>query len=380
MSYYRDTYAEINLDAISYNVAQIKKLHPDKTIFAVVKANGYGHGDYEVAKMAIEAGAGFLAVSALDEALSLRQHGIELPILVLGMTRLKDVFVAAEHKISLTAHDEEWIKAFVLLHFEIPVSVHLKIDTGMHRLGLTPKQDIPKLFNLLNNHEMIQIEGIYTHLSTADSDLEYLKEQTLSFQKVLSKLDLRKVRYIHAENTATLLQFDFDFDQGIRLGLGMYGLNPDPDFISLDFKLKPALKLYSHLTQVKYIYKGDKVGYGATYEAQEDHWLGVVPIGYADGWIRDHQGRSIVINGIECEIIGRVCMDQMMVRLPKKFPMGTRVELIGKNMPVERIAQELGTITYEVLCLISDRVPRVYFKNNELSSIRKMRFDHLTNA
>lgn len=375
MSYYRDTYAEVNLDAISYNVSQIKKLHPNKTIFAVVKANGYGHGDYEVAKAAMEAGAGFLAVSALDEALSLRQQGLTYPILVLGMTRLKDVFVAAEHGISLTAHDSEWIKALILLHFEQTLSVHLKIDTGMHRLGMTPREDILSAFELLNKHEMIQVEGIYTHMSTADSDLEYLQKQEATFRDILKQLDLRKVKYVHVENTATLLQFGFDFDQAIRLGIGMYGVNPDPDFIELDYDLKPALSLYSHLTQVKKIYKGDKVGYGATYEAPEDHWLGVVPIGYADGWVREHQGRSVVVNGSECEIIGRVCMDQLMVRLPKKVPMGTKVELIGKNMPVQRVAKELGTITYEVLCLISDRVPRVYFRNKELVSIRKMRFD-----
>jgi len=266
----------------------------------------------------------------------------------------------------------------LMLHFELPLSVHLKIDTGMHRLGMGPKEDIAATFELLCKHEMVQVEGIYTHMSTADSDLGYLQHQLQTFQEILSRLDYKHVKYIHLENTATLLQFDFDFDQGIRLGLGMYGLNPDPDFIALDFDLKPALQLFSHLTQVKYISKGDKVGYGATYEAPEDHWLGVVPIGYADGWIRDHQGRNVVVNGMECEIIGRVCMDQMMIRLPKKVPMGTKVELIGKNMPVERVAKELGTITYEVLCLISDRVPRVYFRNNEMAGIRKMRFDRLS--
>lgn len=378
MSYYRDTYAEIDLDAITYNVKQIKKIHPDKTIFAVVKANGYGHGDYEVAKAAVGAGADFLAVSALDEALFLRQQGIIHPILVLGMTRLKDVHVAAEQGISLTAHDEEWIKALVLMFFELPLSVHLKIDTGMHRLGLMEKDGIASCFKVLDQHEMIKVEGIYTHMSTADCDLGYLGNQLSAFKEILKSLELEHVPYVHVENTATLLQFNYDFDQGIRLGLGMYGINPDDEFIPLDFRLKPALKLFSHLTQVKYISKGCKVGYGATYEAEEDHWLGVVPIGYADGWIREHQGRSVVVNGSECEIIGRVCMDQMMIRLPKKVSMGTKVELIGEQMPVERIARELGTISYEVLCLISDRVPRVYYQNHEQVGIRKMRFEQLS--
>ena len=375
MAYYRDTWAEINLDAINYNVKQIKKLHPDKKIFAVVKANGYGHGDLEVAKVAIEAGAEFLAVSALDEAISLRENGVDSPILVLGMTRLKDVAFAASHHISLTAHDELWISTLALMKLDVPVKVHLKIDSGMHRLGLTPNQDIIGNFNLLNDHPMIEVEGVYTHMATADSDLSYLNEQVEVFKDQLANLDLTGVKYVHVENTATLLQFDFDFDQGIRLGIGMYGINPDEKFISLDFSLQPALKLYSRITQIKQIEKGHKVGYGATYEAQEDEWVGVVPIGYADGWVRAHQGRHVVVEGHECEIVGRVCMDQMMIRLPKKFPMGTQVVLIGEEMPVERVAQELGTISYEVLCLISDRVPRIYMKNNEVISVKKMRFN-----
>ena len=375
MAFYRDTWAEINLDAIDYNVKQIKKLHPNKTIFAVVKANGYGHGDLEVAKVAIKAGAEFLAVSALDEAISLREQGVDSPILVLGMTRLKDVTFAAERNISLTAHDELWVSTLACMELNIPIKVHLKIDSGMHRLGLTANQDIVGGFNLLKDHPMIEVEGIYTHMATADCDLVYLNQQVEMFKNELAKLDLNGVKYVHVENTATLLQFDFDFDQGIRLGIGMYGINPDENFIALDFPLQPALKLYSRIIQVKQIEKGDKVGYGATYEAQGNEWIGVVPIGYADGWIRAHQGRHVVVDGQECEIVGRVCMDQLMIRLPKKFPTGTQVVLIGEGMPVERVAQELGTISYEVLCLISDRVPRIYTKNNEIISVKKMRFN-----
>ena len=117
------------------------------------------------------------------------------------------------------------------------------------------------------------------------------------------------------------------------------------------------------------------MGYGATYTAQEDEWIGVVPIGYADGWTRSHQGRHVIVEGHECEIIGRVCMDQMMIRLPKSFPMGTKVTLIGDKMPVERVAEELGTISYEILCLISDRVPRVYKRGGKTTNIKKMRFE-----
>ena len=373
--YYRDTWAEIDLDAITHNVKQIKDLHPTKEIFAVVKANGYGHGDAEVSKVAIEAGVSCLAVSGLDEALRLRNSGIEVPILVLGMTRLKDVPLAAENNISLTAHDEMWIEHLVSLPLTTPVKVHLKIDSGMHRLGLMTEEQVQKNFNRLKMAPMVEVEGVFTHMATADSDKEYLGHQIETFKRLIANLDLSGVKYVHLENTATLLQKEFDFDHGIRLGLGLYGINPDKEFIPIEFELKPALKLLSNLVQVKKIKKGDKVGYGATYEAQEDEWIGVVPIGYADGWTRSHQGRHVIVNGYECEIIGRVCMDQMMIRLPKQFPMGTEVILIGDGMPVERVAAEVGTISYEILCLISDRVPRVYKQGGKIIAVKKMRFE-----
>lgn len=373
--YYRDTWAEIDLDAITHNVKQIKDLHPTKEIFAVVKANGYGHGDAEVSKVAIEAGVSCLAVSGLDEALRLRNSGIEVPILVLGMTRLKDVLLAAENNISLTAHDEMWIEHLVSLPLKTPVKVHLKIDSGMHRLGLMTEEQVQKNFNRLKTAPMVEVEGVFTHMATADSDKEYLGHQIETFKRLIANLDLSDVKYVHLENTATLLQKEFDFDHGIRLGLGLYGINPDKEFIPIEFELKPALKLLSNLVQVKKIKKGDKVGYGATYEAQEDEWIGVVPIGYADGWTRSHQGRHVIVNGYECEIIGRVCMDQMMIRLPKQFPMGTEVTLIGDGMPVERVAKEVGTISYEILCLISDRVPRVYKQGGKIIAVKKMRFE-----
>ena len=373
--YYRDTWAEIDLDAITHNVKQIKDLHPTKEIFAVVKANGYGHGDAEVSKVAIEAGVSCLAVSGLDEALRLRNSGIEVPILVLGMTRLKDVLLAAENNISLTAHDEMWIEHLVSLPLKTPVKVHLKIDSGMHRLGLMTEEQVQKNFNRLKTAPMVEVEGVFTHMATADSDKEYLGHQIETFKRLIANLDLSDVKYVHLENTATLLQKEFDFDHGIRLGLGLYGINPDKEFIPIEFELKPALKLLSNLVQVKKIKQGDKVGYGATYEAQEDEWIGVVPIGYADGWTRSHQGRHVIVNGYECEIIGRVCMDQMMIRLPKQFPMGTEVTLIGDGMPVERVAKEVGTISYEILCLISDRVPRVYKQGGKIIAVKKMRFE-----
>ena len=246
----------------------------------------------------------------------------------------------------------------------------------MHRLGLTTKEKVKETFELLKAAPNVELEGVFTHMATADCDADYLEYQIKTFESLIEDLDLSSIKYVHIENTATLLQREFEFDHAIRLGLGLYGINPDATFIPLEFDLKPALKLYSKITQVKRINKGDKVGYGATYTAENDEWIGVVPIGYADGWIRAHQGRNVIVEGKECEIIGRVCMDQLMIRLPHEVEMGTMVTLIGDGMPVERVADEIGTISYEILCMLSDRVPRVYKQDRKIITVRKMRFDH----
>ncbi len=376
MSIYRETWVEVDLDAIYHNVSLIKKIHSQKALFTVVKANAYGHGDIEVSKTALQAGSSGLAVSSLDEAMNLRQAGILAPILVLGMTRLDAVSIAAKNQISLTAHDEEWIEGLLQLELETPILIHLKLDTGMHRLGLLTKESVSQTFKRLSAAPHVVVEGIFTHMATADHDATYFDLQLKRFEELISQVNLDDVKYVHLSNTATLLQHQFSFDHAVRLGLGPYGLNPDESYISFEHELCPALALYSTLVQVKKISKGDKVGYGATYEAASDEYIGIVPIGYADGWIRAHQGRCVVIDGHECEMIGRICMDQMMVRLPYEMKMGTKVTLIGPSMSAERIAKELGTISYEILCLISDRVPRLYRRNGEITTVRKMRFNH----
>ena len=375
MTYYRDTWIEVDLDAIEYNVRQAIRLNPQKTLIAVVKANGYSHGDAEVARVALEAGAKMLAVSSFDEALNLRCSGLECPILVMGVTRVKDVHLAAEDDIAITVHDLGLIRELVKLDLRKELRVHLKIDSGMHRIGLICTEEIEQAFKLLKDHPLIRLEGIYTHMATADCDLEYLDAQVEKFRQQLAVLDLVDVDYVHLANSATLLQANHDFTHATRLGISMYGVNPGGDFIPLDFQLKPTLALYSRISQCKKISQGDKVGYGATYEAKGDEWIGTLPIGYADGWIRANQGRHVVVDGHRCEIVGRVCMDQMMISLPHEMPIDTQVTLIGAEVPVEEVARDLNTIEYEVFCLLSDRIPRIYKRDSKEVGIRKMRFD-----
>jgi len=378
MTYHRETWIEVDLDAVAYNVRKAISLNPQKILIAVVKANGYGHGDVEIANTALEAGAKMLAVSSFDEALYLHDHGFECPILVMGVIRLQDVQLAAEKEITITAHDASWIEELVQLDLKKELRVHLKVDSGMHRLGMINPEEIAKSFNLLKEHPMIKVEGIYTHMATADEDLNYLNAQIEKFQQQLEGLDLTAVDYVHLANSATLLQFNHSFTQAVRLGISMYGVNQVADYTTLDFQLKPTLALYSRLSQCKKINKGDKVGYGATYEAKADEWIGIVPIGYADGWIRVNKGRHVVVDGHKCEIVGRVCMDQLMIKLPTEMTIDTQVTLIGNGITVTDVAKELKTIEHEVFCLLTDRIPRIYKQNNEVVGIRRMRFAHRT--
>lgn len=370
--FYRDTWVEVNLDYIKENILQMKSLLPqDVRIIAVVKANGYGHGDYQIAKTALEVGGSGLAVAFLDEALSLREKGIDAPILVLGATKPEYVNIAAKNNIVLTVFQEEWvIKAKEMLSKDLTISIHLKLDTGMGRIGIRDKTTLEKIEVLIKEDERIQLEGVFTHFATADSlDLSYFYEQLESFKSMIAHLELEP-RIIHASNSAASLRESSALFNCIRYGIAMYGLSPSPEMKGeLPFTLKEAFSLRTKLVHVKKLNPGDKVSYGSTYEAKDEEWLGTLAIGYADGWIRKLQGKEVLINGMRVPIVGRICMDQCMVKLPYEIPVGTIVTLIGRDqneyISIDELAEYLDTINYEIPCLISNRVPRVYIKEGQ---------------
>lgn len=365
--FYRDTWAEINLDAIAHNIQEIRKNNHRKLI-AVLKANAYGHGDYWVAKTAIEQGACMVAVAYLDEAIGLRKQGFNDDILVLGHIRANDIDLARFAKIKLTVISLAWLKQVIDLNLDLNgLQFHLKIDTGMNRIGLKDDEEILEAISLIKQHHG-QLDGIYTHYHDADGDLSYCDQQYQHFQHVLSLLQ-EKPPYIHCENSAAILQYNNDCTNAMRAGLLLYGLSP----IETTLKLKPALSLYSRMTHVKMVKKGETIGYGATYTAKEDCYIATLPIGYADGFIRANQGRSVIVNDEEVEIVGRICMDQCMIKLPHAYPINTKVALINEKMPVSRIAKELNTIDYEILCLLSDRIPRIVMKNQQPLAILNQR-------
>ncbi|HEL0563355.1 TPA: alanine racemase [Streptococcus equi subsp. zooepidemicus] len=363
-SLHRPTVAKVDLEAIQANIDKIQRHLPKKVkTYAVVKANAYGHGAVAVSK-AVEDQVDGYCVSNLDEALELRQAGIDKEILILGVILASELQLAIKHQLTITVASLEWLELakkesvdFSQLH------VHVKVDSGMGRIGVRSLAEANQLISILSDMG-VQLDGIFTHFATADeSDHAMFDKQLTFFKQLVEQLDKRPA-LVHASNSATSLWHSETIFSAIRLGIVIYGLNPSGNSLSLPCPLKEALSLESRLVHVKQIQAGDSVGYGASYVAAELEYVGTLPIGYADGWTRNMQGFKVLVEGEFCDIIGRVSMDQLTIRLTKAYPIGTKVTLIGQQgkqvITATDVADYRGTINYEVLCLLSDRIPREY--------------------
>lgn len=355
MKYYRKTYANVNLNHLRYNINKIYS-KSKKPFMAIIKANAYGHGDVEVAKLLDQINeVSMFGVATLKEAIDLRNEAIKKPILVIGATSIEDVEFASRYNVAITAYSLEFIKQLVDIKLQGNLTVHIKLDTGMNRLGLKSKEELDEGYTLLSQYQNIKIEGVFTHFGGADEpeDITY-QLQIKRFEELIKGYCFK---YIHADNSAATLYYHDDFTNLDRLGIAMYGVDPKNEN---NKELKQVMSLYTTVMMVKKINKGEKVGYNFTYEAQEDEYIATLPIGYADGLIRKNQGRHVVINNKEYEIIGRVCMDQMMIKVDESVKVGDQVEIFGEHISLSRMANELDTIPYEVICLLSLRIERRY--------------------
>ncbi|WP_338779499.1 alanine racemase [Metabacillus sp. FJAT-52054] len=376
LTFYRDTWAEINLDAIEYNVkSMIQHLGRDGKVIAVVKANAYGHGDYEVAETAIKAGADMLAVAFVDEGIALRKKGMRSPILVLGASRPEDVQISIDYDLTLTAVSLDWVMQAEKYAADGELAFHIKLDTGMGRLGITKREELEAVIEFACTSAHLKLGGIFTHFATADElDSDYAEYQFAAFEKLIDGIAYPEWM-IHCANSAAGLRFPGRIFNTVRLGISMYGLAPSMELKeNLPYPLEEALSLHTKLVHVKKIAKGEKVSYGAAYTAEEDEWIGTLPVGYADGWIRRLKDSEVLADGMRVPIVGRICMDQCMIRLPRKMPIGTQVTLIGRQseeyIPIDEIAGRLETINYEVPCILSARVPRMFLRNKSIMEVR----------
>lgn len=362
---HRTTKLLIDRAVIKDNIAaQQSQLNEGTEIFAVVKANAYGHGLIELAKTAISGGVTGLCVAILDEALVLRQAGIEVPILVLGITEPEQAELALRDDISLTVGSMEWLDRYQQLKpVQNGLKIHLALDTGMGRIGFRTVDELKLALGVMKS-KLFDFEGVFTHFATADEgNTDYFNQQLDNWQKMVSVINPLP-RYVHVSNSATGLWHTNVAGNMVRMGISLYGLNPSGNALPLKFAVKPALSLVSKLDFVKQLHKGDFVSYGATYQAQQDEWIGTIPLGYADGYPRAMQHFHVLINGEFCEIVGRVCMDQLMIRLPQQLSIGTNVTVIGRQrdheITVTQVADHVGTINYEILTGLSDRLDRQY--------------------
>ncbi|MFV0557377.1 MAG: alanine racemase [Enterococcus sp.] len=368
VSNYRPSQIIVHRKAIEKNVAtECAQLAPEQELFAVVKANGYGHGAVETAKAAKQGGATGFCVATIDEGLELRAAGLTEPILVLGIVDVAYLEVLSQADLAFPIASLEWLQQaqqkLAQLNLVNPLKVHLKIDTGMGRIGFLEASEVLQAIEILDGSKTFRWEGIFTHFATADQgQTDYFEQQVARFKKVLAVLPYHP-RYVHVSNSATALWHPLTFGNMIRYGVAMYGLNPSGREL-VATSLEPALELQSELVFVKKLTSGEGVGYGKTYTTANEEWIGTVPLGYADGWLRKMQGFQVLVAGKRCEIVGRVCMDQFMIRLPEKVAVGTKVTLIGENagakITMQEVAEYLGTINYEVACTFSERLPRKY--------------------
>lgn len=375
MSRQRPVWAEIKLENIRHNYKEVKRLvGPDVKVMSIVKANAYGHGAFRIAQALDEEGTDRFAVAIMNEAIELRLWGITKPILILGWTPPEDYERALQHDVTLAIFSLQEAQKLsrIATKKKTNALVHLKIDTGMGRIGFqTDSHSLSEIEKILALPGL-DVEGIFTHLSKADEkDKAYTEQQLGKFRDFVSEIESKtKVTFKvkHAANSAAIIYHPEAYFNMVRPGIILYGLKPsDGDHLD-KIDLRQAFSLRTKAAYVKEVLPQTAIGYGGCYVTDSSSIIATLPIGYADGYSRLLSGKAQVIcRGQRVPIVGRICMDQCMVNVTNIVPclkQGEKMTLIGPDgeefISVDEIAEILGTINYEITCMISERVPRIY--------------------
>lgn len=369
------TWCEISLPAIYANLHTIQTLIPQQTkILGIVKANGYGIGDVAISKLLVNAGVNVLATATVEEAITLRKHGIEVDILILGYTMEKDYHLLEQYHLIQSVFSYQ--EAQALSKFKI--RTHLKIDTGMSRMGFMYQNDQKDYDSIKKSVEILPyLEGIFSHFAVSDSlsdeDVQFTHQQINLFDEVVSRLetDGHVIKYKHLQNSYGILnypQLQYDF---VRPGLILYGGRAsEHEITTANVNIQPVVTWKTRVGLVKYVNEDATISYGRTYQAKINQKVATVTIGYADGYPRNFSNQFyVLIHGKKCNILGRVCMDQMLVDVSDvDVNVGDEVVLIGKSgeqeISIEAFAQAANTISNDILCRISERVERIYVEEN----------------
>lgn len=378
----RPVWAEVDLDIIRENFRQIKKLTKDKKIIAVIKADAYGHGAVDVAPVFLEEGADKLAVAVITEALELRNAGINADIMILGYTPLTFSEKIITEGIEQTVYSLEYARGLSreALKLNTKAKVHIAVDTGMGRIGFQPEKEFNDMLKVCMLPGL-EVVGIFTHFSSADEvDKTYTYMQFEKFKTVCNKLEQEGVHIPlkHSSNSAAIMDLNETYLDGVRPGVILYGYYPSSDVQISKLDLKPALTLKTNIVHLKKLGKDMCISYGRAFKTErKENIIATLPIGYADGYTRLLNGKAkVIIRGQLAPVIGSICMDQCMVDVTdiKGVKLGDEVILIGEENGVkfnaDDIAQLIGTINYEIICMLKNRVPRIYLKNGEISKVR----------
>ena len=376
MRYY-SLQAEVNLDAIRHNIIEMKKhIRPETKLLAVIKADAYGHGAVAVAK-ALEDQADYYGVAHVSEAEELREYGIQKPILILGYSDPEEFPDLIQNNITVTIFrlEDACRLSELAVNRKQRVKVHIKIDTGMNRIGFSCCREAIEAIKKIVTLPGLDVEGIFTHFAKADErDKSSMEQQLNQFRYVLGTLEEEGVTFSlrHGANSAAIIEAgDLGLDM-VRSGISTYGLYPSPEVDQTAVNLIPAMSLRSHVTHIKTVPAGEGIGYGWTYTTKKETRIATIPVGYADGYHRalSNQGR-VLIHGVAAPVIGRVCMDQMMVDVTHipQTAVGDVVTLFGRDgeafLPIEELAEAGCSFHYEFICGISHRVPRIYSWNGK---------------
>lgn len=374
----RPVWAEINLDNLAHNMREVKRVVKRGTLItAVIKADGYGHGAVQIGKTLLENGADRFAVATLSEAIQLRKNYKDIPILILGYTPNNSAELVVEHNIIQTIYTYDQALAYSKKAKELDneVKVHIKIDTGMSRLGMRTDEETIKTIKEINKLPNLVIEGLFTHFAIADeSEKEFTYGQAERFNFICNALEREDINIPikHVSNSAAIIDLPEMNYNMVRAGIILYGLYPSREVDKKRVDLKEVMSLKAEVSYVKEIEEGTGVSYGLLFKADKTTKIATLPIGYADGYTRLLTSKAkAIVKGTKVPVVGRICMDQCMIEVTGlDVNIGDEVILFGSdgnnNITIDEIAESLNTINYEIVCMISKRVPRVYVKDNDV--------------
>lgn len=378
----RPAWTEINLDNLAHNIREVRRLAEKQShIMAVIKADGYGHGAAKIAQTLLDNGADRFAVAALDEAIELRNAGIKVPIFILGYTQPERAAELVKYDLEQAVYSYEVAEALSkeAIAQGKTVQLHIKVDTGMGRIGLQVNDEAVDIVSRIHALPGINIKGIFTHFAVADeADKSYTEQQFKKFRWICDKLEEKgiKIEIKHCGNSAAIIDLPEMHMDMVRAGIMLYGLAPSKAVKLNKLELKEVMSLKVRITHIKEIEAGQSVSYGRRFIADKKTKIASLPIGYADGYTRMLTGKAeALVKGKRVPVVGSICMDQCMIDITgiEDVKVGDEVVLFGEQLggfiSIDELAEKLGTINYEIVCMISRRIPRVYVKGGEVIEV-----------